>query len=374
MPPSFLAYVAQRHGFKFEDVATDALTFVLQNSPSAREELRATLNGRITDLLPPHYSVETRRKIAGDCIPDVILRDPNDTPCVIIEAKFTAALTDCQPGRYLDYLEAYRQGDRATLLVFMVPESRLHYYRERIAERCGRRTISWGGSNTTASRSFIHVMSWAEALQILKRGEATLSQFGMFLLDLERMCQLAEPDKYKPLTVPELAELASRDNTLAVRTRNFMDLAGEIAKATFGGTQKEWSKFTNAWGSTWSGTYGSIAGFEAWIGVDAGAWSEWGGSPIWLQLMGRSRLQQIEMRLYSLKRDVGYFLHSNGEQLCIPIFLGNGTREEVLQQGCAQIEKIVLLLTSATSQNDPCEDPENASKPYYSIISEPVKF
>ena len=123
-----------------------------------------------------------------------------------------------------------------------------------------------------------------------------------------------------------------------------MDLAGEVAKRSFGGTQKEWSKYNNAWGPTWSGTYGSIAGIQAWIGVDATAWSDWGVSPIWLQLIGRNKLGQIEA-LFSLQSDIRYFMHSNGQQIGIPIRLGTELRDEVLEQCCSQVTKIEQLLT-----------------------------
>jgi hypothetical protein len=90
------------------------------------------------------------------------------------------------------------------------------------------------------------------------------------------MCELAEPDKYEEMTDAEVVELAKQNNGLAVRTRNFLDLASEIAIRSFSGTQKVWAKYDNAWGATWSGIYGMVADVDAWIGVDASAWSEHG--------------------------------------------------------------------------------------------------
>jgi len=39
----------------------------------------------------------------------------------------------------------------------------------------------------------------------------------------------------------------------------------------------------------------------------------------------------------SLGRDSGYLLRGNGNQLAIPIALGLGARDEVLERCCAQI-------------------------------------
>ncbi len=344
MLPSFLAYVTQQHKLGFEDVATDALTYVLKHSSSAKDALRSFLNERIADLLPPHFSVETRFDTQSHGIPDIVLRDGN-VPRVIIEAKFSAGLTSNQPVGYLNYLENERQDENPTLLAFLVPESKLAHYREEVEARCAHMPVSWQVSYRTHLRSFIHIMTWTEMLQILKNGTASKPEFGMFLQDLERMCQLAEPDDYRPLSGEEISQLTRQDSPLASRMRNFMDLASEIAKRSFGSSQKEWSKYNNAWGPTWSGTYGSIAGIQAWIGVDATAWSEWGVSPIWLQLIGKNKLGQIEGLLLSLRSDIGYFFHPNGEQLGIPIRLGTGLRDEVLEQCCSQVTRLEQLFT-----------------------------
>lgn len=183
---------------------------------------------------------------------------------------------------------------------------------------------------------------------------------------------MAEPDAYSPLTSDDLAEVVSSESRIAIRTRNFMDLAAEVAKISFAGAQKEWSKFNNAWGPTWAGTYGTLGGFEAWIGLDASAWSEWGASPIWLQLFGKNKFQQIEIKLSSQPK-IAHFRHANGEQLCVPVLVGSGDRDEVLQQCCAQIEKIKQRLLPVEAPFDPNYQ-RKESDPYYSIIREPVTF
>jgi hypothetical protein len=44
MPEGFLAYIVRNHKLTFEDAATDALAFVLENSSGARDSLRSFLN------------------------------------------------------------------------------------------------------------------------------------------------------------------------------------------------------------------------------------------------------------------------------------------------------------------------------------------
>src|SRR5260370_18169658 len=106
------------------------------------------------------------------------------------------------------------------------------------------------------------------------------------------------------MTDAEVADLVKEDNSLAVRTRNFMDLASEIAKRSFAGTQKVWAKYDNAWGATWSGIYGLIAEVDAWIGFDASAWSKHALSPVWLMFQGKNKLPNLERPLISLAKTV----------------------------------------------------------------------
>ena len=361
MPPSFLSYIVQQHGLTFEDVATDALAHVLYNSPAARLALSNYLNSRVTGLLPEFFSVETRvdtksfglSDLGGFGIPDIVLRDGSATPCVIMEAKFTAGLTFHQPLGYLKFLETQRRSGRPAMLVFLVPESRFAHYERELKTRCVGKEVSWSTSEETRdAHLFIHVMTWKETLHLLRTGD---NDFEIFVKDLERMCTVAEPDKYEALSVLEMAELSKANSSLATRTRNFMDLASEIAKRTFSNNQKIWSKYNWAWGATWSGVYGSVAGFDAWIGFDASAWSEHGISPIWITFEGqnRSRLTEIHHRLASIGTDVGLFPHSNGGHLAVPILLTSGTRDEVLERCCQQVDRLTALLNRSESIGPP---------------------
>jgi hypothetical protein len=357
MLPSFLSYIVQQHGLTFEDVATDGLTHILQNSPSARLALQQALNQRVAGVLPTYFSVETRFDTQGSGIPDIVLKDETGCPCVIIEAKFSAGLTQYQPEGYLDYLEAECQEDRSAILVFLIPESKEAHYSREVRERCKERAVCWGTSASTALRLFIHLMTWTELFRILRAAEANLGDLNLFLQDLERMCELAEPDKYEAMTDAEVADdlrnvrriSSNRTIVLPSEQGTSWTLASEIAKRSFAGTQKVWAKYDNAWGATWSGIYGSIAEVDAWIGFDASAWSEHGLSPVWLMFEGKNKLPNLERRLISLGRDAGYFLRSNGNQLAIPISLGTGCRDEVLERCCHQVALVKTLLTSNSS-------------------------
>ena len=344
MTQSFLSYVARQHGLTFEDVATDALAHVLQNSQTARSALRKFLNSPTFEPLPERFWVETRVDTQDCGIPDLLLRDEDGVPCVIIEAKFTAGLTDHQPVSYLSYLRRSLPKRRAAMLVFLVPESKKAHYEKKLRERCSNEDVRWETNEITYPYVSICLKTWRECLAVLRAPEQH-EDFDIFLRDLERMCSVAEPDKFEEMTGEEIAVIAKPNCNLAARVRNFMDLANEIARRAFTDSLKSWSKYDNAWGATWCGVYGKIANADAWIGVDTAAWSEYGISPIWLELQSKNRASALERQLKTLRRDDGYFVRSNGK-IGIPVLLSLGNREETLENCCKQIDDIRRCLQS----------------------------
>jgi hypothetical protein len=102
-----------------ENLATEALAFILNRSATMREELR-NLFGRTGIELPP---LARFRSQAGDDqgnIPDLIGLDATGAEQLFIENKFWAGLTENQPAGYLERLSANDSG----LLIFIVPSRR----------------------------------------------------------------------------------------------------------------------------------------------------------------------------------------------------------------------------------------------------------
>jgi hypothetical protein len=102
-----------------ENLATEALAFILNRSATMREELR-NLFGRTGIELPP---LARFRSQAGDDqgnIPDLIGLDATGVERLFIENKFWAGLTENQPAGYLERLSANDSG----LLIFIVPSRR----------------------------------------------------------------------------------------------------------------------------------------------------------------------------------------------------------------------------------------------------------
>jgi hypothetical protein len=275
MSESFLAYIVRNHGLTFEDAATDALAFVLENSSGARDSLRSFLNTG-AQLLPDVISIETRRSTGNYGVPDLVIKDVDGKARVIIESKFTAGLTGHQPVGYLKYLDENCPLEAGAMLIFVVPESRVGYYFAKISGKvkseigpfADKTCLCQINANTQkAHRLCVLVTTWTKILSILKTGDGNASSyFDLFLSDLERMCKVAEPDQFEAITDTELQELQNKENHFATRARNFMALANTIAGRTLD-SREDWSKYDSAWagcGAAYMEDWGSSEFGSGW--------------------------------------------------------------------------------------------------------------
>jgi hypothetical protein len=113
-------HLASRFSAHPENLATEAVAFIVNRSPEMREALRR-LAGRTGIELPP---IATFRSQAGDGqgnIPDLVGVDATGAERLVIENKFWAGLTENQPAGYLERLPV----EGGAVLVCVVPSRRL---------------------------------------------------------------------------------------------------------------------------------------------------------------------------------------------------------------------------------------------------------
>jgi hypothetical protein len=341
MPSSFLSYIVEQRRLKFEDVATDALAHVLRNAPEARAEVRALINSLTPNTLPERFVVDTRYCTQSCGTPDLLLRTEEGTPRAILEAKFTAALTDHQPNGYLRFLADGKAASDPAALLFLVPAKVSMQYSAEV----NARVKAQQGEVPAASLIPIHFITWDQVIQRLRSVHYVAPEFDLLLKDLEIMCEIAKPDEFIPLRSEDLNAFEAPDCPTAARMRNFMDLASEIAKSSLSTTIENWGKYGNAWGSTWSGAWGRLANYKAWIGVDSETWSELGKSPIWI-FFEDPRIPEIERKLQSkYQRGKEYFVRTNGRQIAIPLKLTEGQRVQVVENCQKQVAGLITLLS-----------------------------
>ena len=120
---TLFAHIAPRLTNRIEDVAVEALGYILSQSEAAREALEETLRlggAQVCSIARVQTQVTGEK---GER-PDLIGFDDIWVKQVLIEAKFWAPLTKNQPNQYLKQLLGDRQDGPAALL-FVAPKARL---------------------------------------------------------------------------------------------------------------------------------------------------------------------------------------------------------------------------------------------------------
>src|SRR6516165_11922026 len=102
-----------------ENLATEAVAFIVNRSPAMREALRR-LAGQTGIEFPQLTSFRSQAGDGQGNIPDLIGLDTTGAERLFIENKFWAGLTENQPAGYLERLAVKGSG----LLVFIVPSRR----------------------------------------------------------------------------------------------------------------------------------------------------------------------------------------------------------------------------------------------------------
>lgn len=129
---SVLSHIVQKRlSRENEDVATEALAYILASSQTARGAMGSILQGVESEV--PNLWFETQTSDAG-IRPDMWGLDAG-VPRAFIENKFWAGLTDAQPVEYLRRLGA---NGRPSVLLVVAPEARQQALARELHQRMHR--------------------------------------------------------------------------------------------------------------------------------------------------------------------------------------------------------------------------------------------
>jgi hypothetical protein len=349
---SFLAYVAGQYGRKKEDVATDVLAYLLNRNKSTRTALgRLIAEGGYT--LPKTYSIVSRTKgING--VPDLQITDADGSCCAIIENKFWAGLTINQPVGYLKELKA-----EGGVIVFVVPETRIAKIWKELCRRCeehGRPIESWSGgrfSGRTAN-DYIRVVSWDQLIHNLTAGVDKVasqdSETSLFIEQLRRICEVANKERVEVIDPAELS-----DRRLGQRVKDYAYLATAIAKAAeekqlFIHLPERKQLRWESCGPGWSGRFGTMSNYVAWLGFDAEHWSTHVVSPLWLTFEDKNDFDELS-NLFDPDIMAGTCFEidrsNGGRALTLPVPVTTGAEaDEIIETAVRWLEAIELRLRS----------------------------
>ena len=332
---SLLSFIARRHTVGREDVATDALSFILSRSNSAKRALSDFLS--VDDEPLEIAKTDTRGADALGSIPDLTCLNAEGNLVALIESKFWAGLTHHQPVTYWEALPC----DRPAVLLFLAPAWRINsggLWGELVGHLC-----SAGHSLGNPDRRESLITASATS------GERRLMLTSWDLL-LDRLAQKAKDDcdNQASFEIAELQGLAA-DTTAAENPRHDENLKRFIAEAVKRVEQSGWAntdRLRVGQGSGYYGRYLRLAGALAWLGIDHEVLKQNPGRPLLLTFESYHdapvSMDAVGSRLGGLA-EPGSGWRSG--QICVPITLPDGVDTEATVNAIvAKMERIAKLI------------------------------
>ncbi len=285
MSTVFSHIIQKRFSQVNEDVATDAIAYVLESSGAARSGMTKLLRGILPEL--PSLRFETQQT-EGSIRPDMWGFDDTN-PRVFVENKFWAGLTDNQPVSYLKQLATYPQ---PTILLVVAPAARGQTLWRELLHRlsdagiCSSERASTAGipfSVDTQTGPVLALTSWANVLSVLEHECVDDISARGDLVQIRALCDAADSTAFSPISLEELTDQRMPSFILELSSvmQEVVDLAVTRGILNLKGTMPQAS----------SERIGRYSYFEqddesenrpgAWLGIHFRLWKQHGATPLW---------------------------------------------------------------------------------------------
>jgi hypothetical protein len=282
----FSHIVQKRLSQEYENVATEALAFILHSSESARSGLMKFLRGIASNL--PSLEFRTQQT-DGSTRPDMCGFDGTAVR-VFIENKFWAGLTEQQP---VEYLERLAKCSQPSLLLMVVPKARQETIGRELCRRIEHAKgsiLSWDAAGRSVRSAAIGdgrilaLTSWGGLLAAIETELTDEPQAKNDLLQLRALCDAADSQAFVPISPEEVTDQRTPSFFLQLNTivQGAVDLAVtegvlSIKKLL---PQSSWERV---------GRYVRFPGVTdvgAWFGTEFTLWKDHGSTPLWLVFAG----------------------------------------------------------------------------------------
>lgn len=355
MSSSVLAFLATRFATHPENLATEALNFIIATSPPARQALldlcRQFGHHRVDDL-----AFSTQSANDDKSRPDLVGRAKDGSVPVVIEAKFWAGLTPPQPKAYLNALPV------DGLLLFVAPATRTDTLWPELVRRAGCGAAALSPSPSPDNRSIpigqrtLALVSWRALLAHLHNACSLANEaITADIRQLQALCDKMDTNAFLPLRSEDLT------SNLGRRVNEFCDLADRITDRLVAHRVVSVKGQRTTAGKGWYGRYMRFRGHGALLHFDARTWSKRGQSPLWLAVYG-SAFSPCTVEPDCLREwDIPY--HISSGHCMVPVTLLEGTeRDAVIDDAQFQIQRVIDAVPDLSNQNNGSvpepEDPE----------------
>ena len=332
---TLLSFIAHRHTIGLEDVATDALCFVLSRSEAARAALADCLGDGGAAL--PIADAQSWLANEHGAVPDLACVNAGGEVVALIESKFWAPLTRHQPVTYWEALPT----DKPSALLFLAPDYRVNQGSlwNELTERLQR-----------AGHELIpnHIENDLKAATGNDDHRRLVLASWSFLLDRLAQRVLTAGDHRASFEIAELQGLAA--NAISGgNPRRDENLKGLMAESVKRVEQSGWadsSGLTVGQGFGYYVRYLRLARAHAWLGIDYRAADQIPEKPLWLSFYPSNAsqvgLEEIQSKLGDLSKPG---LEWRPNEICVPIeFPAGADQEATLGTIVSALEHIAKLI------------------------------
>lgn len=279
-----LGYLAGRFTVSDENIASEALTWVLGRSGNARHAVISIAREAGAEL-PEDLTFVGQVGNPDTGRPDIVASDAQGQKRLLVEAKFGAALTPNQPNSYLNSLPANLSG----ALLVVAPERRLpslwvELLREAVPDAPAPSSFEPDESvlkQVTPVGPLLALTSWR---YLLDRVHQSLETHGENVLarDVDQIQALAARMDQRAFTPTTPSDLDVRTGRLIHQLERIIDATHDAAAQS----PIFYKAGTASHGRIFYGWYlrSRKSGRVLWFGFLPRAWDLYGISPLWVQL------------------------------------------------------------------------------------------
>ncbi len=211
MNESVLGFLATRFASSQENLATEALNFVLGKSDHLRNSFLEFINQMGCEITGP-LTFSTQSAGEDNAIPDLVGINKDRYKVVVGEAKFWAGLTENQPLTYIKHLPS----NERSILLFIAPARRFQTLWPEIKRRCtdagivlsDERTIGEEFLGTRMNdKQYLGLCSWRSLLNVLSTtaNAHDLHNIAADIQQLDGLCSRMDSEAFLPIQSTELS-------------------------------------------------------------------------------------------------------------------------------------------------------------------------
>ena len=323
-----------------EDIASDGLKHILQNSVFAKNYLKTSIFAKTNIELPElNYTNQISKSELGRT--DISGLDINGDEILIIEAKFWASLTENQPISYLKRLQ------ENSILLFVCPTLRKNSLFIELKKKLSEENIQFTPDDLTLKLVLengkqILVQSWNEILEPIKEILKENNQ-NRLVSDIDQIigfCEVIDSNSFIPLSENDISPEIGR------KISAYYSLVDEVIHELSKNENYNKDKLTEGKPSKEAGyyKYRYFKDFGLTFGLNFNYWTQFADTPFWLRITEKD-FNQSESLKFTLRGISGslpnQIFENNLDNLIYPVYPTKFVdKDEVIKDMTKQIVEI----------------------------------